>query len=386
MTKGGNLVTTEISKQLLKYLEKHQRELMNDLESFVKKESPSLHKPLVDECGHFLQQLFKKHLQTDAEVIQQTEVGNHLKFTVGSGEEQILIIGHFDTVWDQGRLPYRVEDNKAYGPGIFDMKGGIIQALWAVKAIRDSNLVLNKKIVFFCNSDEEIGSLYSRPYIEDEARKSKLVLVVEPAAAKSGALKTERKGVGIFNLVVRGRSSHAGNHHADGINALEELARQIVALHELTDYEKGTTVNVGVAQGGTRSNVVPDYAEATIDLRVTTINEAKRMTDAILGLKPFLKGASIEVSGGINRPPMERTDQTAMLFEIARTVGSELGMELTEASVGGGSDGNFTAAQGIPTLDGLGVEGDGPHAENEHILIDTLPKRSALVASLLLRL
>lgn len=375
-----------VSKGLLDYLKSHEKEILEDLEGLVKKESPSSNKALVDECGEHLQELFVKRLGAQAEVITQSEVGNHLKFTWGDAKEQLLIIGHFDTVWDQGRLPYRIEGNKAYGPGIFDMKGGIIQSLWALKAIKDSGLPLQKKIVFLCNSDEEIGSIHSRKYIEEEAQKSSAVLIVEPAVANSGALKTSRKGVGIFSIVVHGRSTHAGNHHEDGINALEELARQIIVLQGLTDYEKGTTVNVGVAQGGTRSNVVPEYAKAEIDLRVKTMSEAQRLTDTILGLKPFLKGSSLEVTGGINRPPMERSDKTALLFNTAKEAANELGFELNEATVGGGSDGNFTAALGIPTLDGLGVLGDGPHAENEHILIDALPTRAALFANLLLKI
>lgn len=374
------------ANDLQAYLRQHQEEMLFDLEQFVRKDSPSQDKALVDECGLFLRELFAKHLAAEAEVIAQNEVGDHLKFTLGQGNEQILIVGHFDTVWDKGRLPFRIEGNKAHGPGILDMKGGIIQALWALKAIKERGLSLNKKVVFLCNSDEEIGSIHSRKLIEEEAAKSVCVLVAEPAEASTGALKTSRKGVGIYDLKLYGHSAHAGNHHEDGINALEELARQIIALQELTDYEKGTTVNVGTAKGGSKRNVVPDYAEAQIDVRISSLAEAERINEKILGLRPQVTGARIEVTGGINRPPMERTEKTASLFAVAQAAAGELGLTLGEASVGGGSDGNFCAALGIPTLDGLGASGEGLHAEHEHILIDSLAIRAALLANLLVKL
>lgn len=376
----------DATTKILNYLQTNEQEILQDLEEFVKKESPSRDKALVDECGHYLQELFQKHLDVTPEVFTEKEVGNHLKFTIGDGEKQILIIGHFDTVWEKGRLSYRVEGNKAYGPGILDMKGGMVQAIWAVKAIRELGMSMNKKIVFLCNSDEEIGSIHSRKYIEEEARKSEVALVAEAAVAKTGALKTARKGVGIFKLKVWGRAAHSGNHHHDGISAIEELARQTIFLQELTDYEKGSTVNVGVVKGGTGSNVVPEYAEADIDLRISSLEEAERVSALILGLKPILDGTKIKVTGEVNRPPMERTEEIGKLFHTAQVIASELGFELDEAAVGGGSDGNFTAALGIPTLDGLGCEGEGLHAENEHVLINTLSKRAALLANLLLRI
>ncbi|RRN67731.1 M20 family peptidase [Peribacillus simplex] len=380
-----------LSKLLIKndvssYLEVHKQDMLDDLIEFVKKESPSYNKELVDECGTYLSQLFQKRLDVGYELIEEKKVGNHLKFTIGEGKPQILIIGHFDTVWKEGRLSLRKEGNKLYGPGILDMKGGIIQSLWAIKAIQELNLPLNKKIVFLCNSDEEIGSGASKKYIEEEAQKSDAVLVAEPAVAGSGALKTARKGTGSFVIKIWGRAAHAGNHHEEGINAIEELARQVIVLQELTNYEKGTTVNVGTFTGGSGRNVVPEYAEAHVDLRVSTEEEARRVTDIILNLKPILKGINLEVTGGLNRPPMVKSEQTRELFECAQSIASELGMKLEEASVGGGSDGNFTAAIGVPTLDGLGSCGKGIHAEYEHIQIDTLPERASLFANLLLRL
>ncbi|RDZ12381.1 peptidase M20 [Priestia megaterium] len=361
--------------------------MLDDLIEFVKKESPSSNKKLVDECGAYLTDLFQCRLDLEHyEVIKEARVGNHMKFTIGKGEQQILIIGHFDTVWEKGRLKLKKEGNKLFGPGILDMKGGIIQSLWAIKAIQELALPLNKKIVFLCNSDEEIGSIASKKYIEEEAKKSEAVLVAEPAVAGSGALKTSRKGAGIFNLKIWGRAAHAGNHHEDGINAIEELANQVILLQRLTDYQKGTTVNVGTITGGSGTNVVPEYAEANIDLRVSTEEEAKRVTDIILNLKPLSKGIKLEVTGGMNRPPMVKTEQTKELFEYAQSIANELDIDLTEEAVGGGSDGNFTAAIGTPTLDGLGACGKGIHAAHEHIQIDKLAERSSLFANLLLKI
>lgn len=220
---------------ILQYLQENQQNILSDIERLVKAESPSHDKVSVDHCGEVLQSLFKQHLGLEPEVIPQTDAGNHLRFTYGEGPEQILIIGHFDTVWDIGRLSYRIEGNKAYGPGIFDMKGGVIQSLWAIKASRECGIPLNKKIVFLCTSDEEVGSDTSRKQIEQEAMNCSIVLVPEPAVANSGALKTARKGVGRFSLSIRGKAAHAGNHHEDGISAIQEMAHQILYLHSLTD-------------------------------------------------------------------------------------------------------------------------------------------------------
>lgn len=372
--------------KLLTYLQENQSNILADLEQLVKAESPSDVKEEVDRCGTEIQALFRKHLGVEAEVIPQTKTGNHLRFTIGEGDSQILILTHFDTVWDVGRLSYRVEGNKAYGPGILDMKGGLVQALWAIKACQELNVLLNKKIVFLCTSDEEIGSGSSHSLIEEEARKSDIALVVEPPVARTGALKTARKGTALFEVSIKGKASHAGNHHEDGISAIQEMAHQILFLHSLTDYTKGTTVNAGVAKGGNRTNVVADFAEIQVDTRMTSIEEAERISDLIKATKSYVEGTTIQVEGGINRPPMERTEKTAELFNLAKECGKELGLSLEEASVGGGSDGNFTAALGIPTLDGLGAMGDGIHAEYEHILIDQLPVRTALFAKLLARL
>jgi glutamate carboxypeptidase len=368
---------------ILSYIKANQPKMIQNIEKFVRADSPSTSKELVDRCGEVIAKVFEETLQIVPEIIQQDQVGNHLKFTYGEGEDQILIVGHIDTVWNPGDLEYRVEDNRIYGPGIFDMKGGIIQAIWAVKALRDLNVPINKKIVFLCNADEELGSPTSRPYIEDEARKSKYVFVVEPSVSKNGSLKTARKGIGVFHLRVKGAASHAGNHHDQGVSAIAELARQILFLEGLTNYESGTTVNVGVISGGSVVNVVPEEASAQIDIRMSTLSEYKRIEDIILGLQPINPKTTLTVTGGMTRPPMERTADTEYLFNRAQKIARDLGFELREESVGGGSDGNFTAALGIPTLDGLGCVGDGPHAVYEHIVADALPERTALLAELI---
>ncbi len=372
--------------EFLHYLQENQENILADVERVVKAESPTHDKQAVDRCGEVFQSLFAEHLGLTAEIIPMEVTGNHLRFTYGEGSGQILILGHIDTVWDIGRLSYRIEGNKAFGPGIQDMKGGIVQAIWALKACKDLGVSLKKKVVFLCTSDEETGSASSREYIELEAKKSDVVLVVEPPEANTGALKTSRKGVGHFTMRIKGKASHAGNHHEEGISAVEEMAHQILFLQGLTDYSQGTTINVGVASGGNRSNVVAESAQLDIDVRINRLSEADRIRSLILQSTPHLEGTTLQIDGDVNRPPMERTAQTEKLYHLATACAKEVGISLTEAHVGGGSDGNFTAALGIPTLDGLGAMGDGPHAEYEHILIDQLPMRAAMLASLMTRL
>ncbi|WP_235864025.1 M20 family metallopeptidase [Sutcliffiella halmapala] len=368
------------------YLNQHKDQMLEDLTRLVEAESPSLEKEMVDSCGQVLETIFKERLGVDAVRFPQKDRGDHLLFKVGKGKTRILIAGHFDTVWDKGRLPLYINDGKFYGPGVLDMKGGIIQSIWAVKAYLALKYELNAEIAFLCTSDEEVGSQTSRALIEAEAQKSDIVLITEPPVAKTGALKTARKGVGIYQLKAKGISSHAGNHHQAGKSAIKEIAHQIINLEELTNYKLGTTVNVGVVNGGTRSNVVPEEAEAHIDFRVETASEAKRMVNILENLSPIIDGIELEVTGELNRPPMERTEEIVSLFLKAKEAAKEIGFSLDEAAAGGASDGNFTAYLGIPTLDGLGCLGEGPHAEYEHIIIDEIPKRTALISHLLMRI
>jgi len=291
-----------------------------------------------------------------------------------------------DTVWDLGTLaerPVRVEGGRLYGPGAFDMKGGIVNALWAMRALRELKLMSSRRVTLLITSDEEIGSEASRALIEAEARDHEVVLVLEPAHPPRASLKTWRKGVGDYRVTVTGRAAHAGAAHDEGINAIAELARHVLAIEALTDYTAGTTVNVGVIRGGTRSNVVPEQAWAEVDYRVMDMTEAARVDAFMRGLKPQRDGIKLAVTGGLNRPPMVRTPAIGALYTRAEAIAAELGLPLTETGTGGGSDGNFTAALGEPTLDGLGVVGDGGHALHEHVILSSLPERAALLAGLI---
>ncbi|MGI8588528.1 MAG: M20 family metallopeptidase [Chloroflexia bacterium] len=299
-------------------------------------------------------------------------------------QEPILLLGHHDTVHPLGSLAQntpRVEGGRCYGPGGYDMKAGLLMAAAALGALVEGGRELPRPVVLISSADEEIGSADTRALIEETARGSAAVLVLEPAA-RDGALKTARKGVGMFTLTAHGRAAHAGVDHAAGVSAITELAHQVLALAAMTDYERGITLNVGKIRGGTARNTVAAEAVAGVDLRVSSLEDARLMTERILGLRPVLPGARLEVSGGVERPPMERASGTARLFALARSLGQEIGLDLRETSTGGGSDGNFTAALGVPTLDGLGTRGDGAHTDHEYVLIADLAPRAALLAGL----
>jgi glutamate carboxypeptidase len=369
------------------YFDTHLDAMLEMLVRMVELESPTTDKEAVDRYGAFLCDAYRE-LGATVETFPQPEVGDHRRITLdmteGKGDGgQITVLCHLDTVWAVGALPIRREGNQLFGPGVYDMKAGTMFVYYALRALREQSLGTNKKIVVLLTSDEEVGSGTSRAMIEEEARRSSYVLCVEPPVPPAGHLKTARKGVGRFNLTITGKASHAGSSHAEGISAIQELAHQILALHALTNYEQGTTVNVGVVQGGTRANVVAAEARAEIDFRVATLAEAERAVPAVQGLTPVMPGTSLSISGGLNRPPMERTPAIVELFERARALGAEFGYEVTEAGTGGGSDAQFAAALGIPTIDGLGANGDGAHALHEHILIDSVPPRAALIAALL---
>ncbi|ADI00693.1 M20 family metallopeptidase [Salisediminibacterium selenitireducens] len=373
---------------LHKYLKTNEGQMKEDLIRLMEAESPTMDKQAVDACGDVIRGLFKDYFNETPTVYPETVQGDHLSFTIGQGTKaRVLFLVHFDTVWDKGRLTIEEKDGRLYGPGAFDMKSGIIQAVWSIKSLFDTGISLDGLTIdVLCTSDEEIGSQTSRTLIEETASKADLVLVTEGPVHENGALKTSRSGVGIYELIVRGHSSHAGSHHHAGRSAIKELAHQILHLEGMTDYSVGTTVSIGIVEGGTRVNVVPDYARATIDFRVKTMEEAERMVKAVEGLTPFTEGVTLEINGELNRPPMERTPDTVQLFAMMKEAASKVGMDLEEAHIGGGSDGNFTSGIGIPTIDGLGGYGDGAHANHEHIVIDELPKRTAMIAETLKQL
>ncbi len=368
----------------LKYLEAHKAEILTDLQDLVGHQSPTQNKEAVDACGAFLVNLFSERLcATPPERFKQTEVGDCLLFKIGQGGKRTLILAHFDTVWDIDRLGSRIEDGKFYGPGAFDMKGGLIQAIWALKALQETKGLANHEVCFFCTSDEEIGSPCSRPLIEKIAKQCDQALIPEPAEENTGNLKIGRKGVGLFQVTIEGKAAHAGNNPLGGISAAEEMAHQILRLNALQDMSRGTSVNVGVAQAGNRVNVIPERALISVDVRVTSIQEAERIEERVRACTPVLASAKITVSGEFNRPPMEVNERNKKLYEQAHRAAREIGFEVSSCVVGGGSDGNFTSALGIPTLDGLGSEGGGPHATYEHIVIDGLPRRAALISQII---
>lgn len=298
----------------------------------------------------------------------------------------VLVIGHLDTVWPTGTLarkPFEVTvDGRATGPGIFDMKAGIAILIEALRTVCDLGLKTKRPVTVLLTCDEEAGSRRSRWLVEEEARRAAVALVLEPPLT-GGIVKTGRKGIGTFTVRAIGRAAHAGLDPRNGVNAIVELGHQTIALARLNDHERGVTINVGTISGGTGINVVPAEAEAQVDLRFWDQADGEQMVEVIRGLQPRLPEARLEVTGGINRPAMARSAGNLALFAKAKALAAEIGFELSERAVGGGSDGNFTAALGVPTLDGLGVDGAGAHAENEHIIIDDIPRRATLLTRLL---
>jgi glutamate carboxypeptidase len=373
-------------------LQSHQEAMIIRLAELVAHETPSRDKRALDTLAHNLAARLEA-LGARVERIANPEGGEHVRASwaaegAAATAAPALVLGHFDTVWPHGSLaalPFRVEQDRVYGPGSFDMKAGLVLFEFAIAAICAQGRPLRRPVVALWTSDEEIGSPTSRALIEAEARRAAYVLVLEPPLP-NGALKTARKGVGHFRLVVEGKPAHAGVEPEKGISAVLELAHQVLWLHSLNNPAAGTTVNVCVVQGGTADNVIPAQATAPIDVRVTTRDEAERIEAALRAIAPVLPGARVRIEGGIDRPPMVRSPQSAALAEQVRVIGRTLGLELGEGSTGGGSDANFTAALGVPTLDGLGAAGAGAHAEDEHVVAAALPVRAALLAEILLGL
>jgi glutamate carboxypeptidase len=349
-------------------------------------ESPSHDKTAVDACVTFVAEMVRA-LGAEVSLVPQTAAGDHLAALWPGTDRstQFLTLCHLDTVWPKGTLagmPLREEGGKLFGPGVYDMKAGTAILLTTLTVLKEMGLSPRHSLRMLFTSDEEVGSVTSRSVIETEAQRSCLVVVLEPALA-GGQVKTFRKGVGDFTVVAYGRAAHAGGDHQKGINAIEELAYHIPALQKLTNYESGTTVNVGTIKGGSASNVVPERAEMEVDFRISQMAEIDRVVTAVQGLAPVLSGARLEINGGLNRPPMEHDAVMVKTFEQARRLAGSIGLTLEEGSTGGGSDGNFTAALGTPTLDGMGAVGDGAHAAHEHVIINSLADRAALLATIL---
>ncbi len=376
-------------RALLRSLRGQQSEMVELLGRLVRVESPSNDKAAVDRCAEVVASEWKG-IGASVKLLPQKHRGAHVRAEIwqdaGRPAGQILVLGHIDTVYDMGtlaRMPFRISGGRAYGPATFDMKGGIVMARFATAALQAMGAVPRKRWVYLWTSDEEIGSETARQLIEREARRSDAVLVLEPAFGKEGRLKTARKGVGEMEVLVTGRASHAGINPQDGVNAIHELALQTERLMRLNQPRRGTTVNVNVMEGGSRTNVIADRARAVVDIRVATAREARGIEKQIRKLQPILPGAKLDVRGAVDRPPLERTAEVVRLFRHAQSLMQDMGLPLGEASTGGGSDGNFTAALGSPTLDGLGAVGDGAHSSHEHVVIRALPERAALIAGLL---
>ena len=379
-------------ESLLSWCEREVAWVRETTEALVRLESPSAtsriqHPPGLSACGEEL-------------VLRLVACGAHVDrppaaYTVPpvravfqGDAPQVLLLGHFDTVWPTGqidRMPIREESGRLYGPGIYDMKAGIAVSMLAIRALDACDIRPRPRVVMLWTTDEETGSAGCRPVLEEEAKRSAAVLVLEPSLL-GGAAKTARKGCGEFTVTVRGVASHAGLDPIAGASAIHELARQILEIEKLQDLSAGISVNVGLISGGSRPNVVADEARATVDVRVPTTTDADRLLRAMGTLTAVNPRTRVEVEGGFDRPPLERTADVRRLYGLARDVAEELGQELLEGFAGGGSDGNFTAALGVPTLDGLGPQGDGAHALHEHVLISDLAWRAALLGGLLHRL
>ena len=375
------------AKDRLRYCEERKDQMVQFIRDMVEIESPSDNKQAVDRVSALVASRFEG-MGGRIRFHRTANFGNHLQVDFDSPHraKPVLLLGHYDTVYPLGTLaqmPCRLEKGRLYGPGVYDMKAGIASMMTAVDALRSSHGELPRAVTVLLVSDEEVGSESSRVITEILAKKSAEVLVCEPSYGPRGAVKTARKGIGEYLLKVTGKASHSGLDFEKGQSAIVELAAQIGKISTLVDLKRGLTLNVGTMQGGTRVNVVPAEASATIDVRIARIKDGKDIDKKLRALKPVNRKCKLQISGGLTRPPMERTKGIADLYKKAVSISRELGWKLEEAAVGGGSDGNFTAGLGIPTLDGLGAVGEGAHSSHESIEVSTLPRRAALLAGLL---
>lgn len=387
MSSKGTTPRDAEAKRRLAYFADRRDQIVATIRELVEIESPSDNKAAVDRLSEVVAAQFVA-LGGTVKIRQAKDFGNHLQvdFAGKASGKPLLLLGHYDTVYPLGTLasmPCHVVDGKLTGPGVLDMKAGIALMLSAIAGLKEWYGGLPRPVRVLLVSDEEVGSDSSRPITEGLAKQSSAVLVLEPSYGRDGAVKTARKGVGEYQVKITGKAAHAGLDFTKGVNAIVELARQIEKITSFTNLKKGLTVNVGIVSGGSRTNVVPAEAVAQVDARIARLKDAAGIDKRMHALRPFNRQCKVEVSGGINRPPMERTKGVADLYGKAVAIAADLGFKLAEAAVGGGSDGNFTAGLGIPTLDGLGAVGDGAHAVHEHIVISELPRRAALVAGLI---
>ena len=371
----------------LRYLEARQDALVQTIRDFVEIESPSDHKAAGDRMGAVLAAKFEAlggrvHIHRAEDYADNVQID----FPGRAGAKPVLLLGHFDTVYPLGTLatmPCHSANGRLHGPGVLDMKSGIALMLSAIEALQAWHGQLPRPVTVFLVSDEEVGSSSSRQITEALARESAAVLVLEPAAGTRGAVKTARKGVGDYTLTVKGVAAHAGLDPGKGHSAILELARQIAVISKFNNLQAGISVNPGVIRGGTRTNVIAAEAVVEIDVRIKSAKQAAGLDRKMHALKPFDRHCKLSIDGGINRLPMERNAGVAALYRKAQVVASQIDWKLEEAAVGGGSDGNFTAGIGIPTLDGMGGVGEGAHAIHEHIIISELPRRALLLAGMI---
>jgi glutamate carboxypeptidase len=379
----------ESAMNLLDHYAARREAILQSIRELVERETKSREESRLNEIAGLVSGQLRE-IGGQVELIPQNGYGTHLRARFDFGHDRmehgVLVVGHLDTVWPVGsleRLPFRVTpEGRAHGPGIFDMKSGVAILVESLRTIVSQRLATKRPVTVLLTCDEEIGSRTSRPLIEEDAKNAAAALILEPPIS-GGVVKTGRKGIGTFTVRALGRAAHAGLDPEKGVNAIVELAHQTLRLSALNDYGRGVTVSVGLVEGGSALNVVPACASAKVDVRFWTPEDGENLIAAIRGLTPVTAGAKIEVSGGINRPPMPRSEKNIALYEHARALAAELGFELKDEVVGGGSDGNFIAAMGVPTLDGLGVDGAGAHAEHEHIVIDDIPRRAALLTRLM---
>ena len=375
--------------KLLKEMRSRENRMLGLMRDLVELESPSHDKAAVDRCTGLVERLCKgmggrvrRHLRKEFGDLLEVRFGRD-----GRGVKPVMVLGHLDTVWEVGtlkKMPFKVARGRVWGPGTLDMKSGAAMALTAIGYLLETKM-LDRPVILLLVSDEEIGSVASRPLTEELAQECEAVYVVEPAQGLEGAYKTQRKGVGGYTVHVKGVAAHSGVDFESGHSAIAELARQVGVIQGFTEPSRGITVNVGTIAGGTRSNVIAAEARAEVDVRIAKAADAERVDKRFRRLHVFDRFCALRVEGGMNRPPMERTRGSAALFRRAATLAQAMGLDLKEAATGGGSDGNFTSALGVPTLDGMGAVGEGAHALHESVLLKELASRTALLAAMLLK-
>ncbi|MCT2536324.1 M20 family metallopeptidase [Aquibacillus koreensis] len=375
---------------MLNFLECHQEEMMQLLERLVNIDSGSYDKQGVDQIGNILTELYSA-LEFNVEVSHQEEFGNHLVIKhKDASEPKIIILAHMDTVFPKGTVaerPFRIQGDRAYGPGVIDMKASLVTLLYAIKALKNAQHHGYRNVQIVLNTDEEIGSMTSRPIIEKMAAGKKYALVMEPAR-KNGALVSARRGKGNYTIHVHGKAAHSGIEPEKGRSAIEELAHKVIQLHELSDPELGINVNVGMIEGGSSVNTISEHASAQIDIRISEMGQVETLEEKLEEIcsSTDVLGTSVSLEGEFNRPPMQKTKKTEFLLKIIKEAGASIGVKIKDTATGGGSDASFTAALGIATIDGLGPVGGDAHSESEYLEIQSFVPRTLLLATIIERL